>query len=73
MAQDVLEEETIEIPTQVNTGERCDANCGARAWWLVSFDTADLAFCNHHYTRFSDKLADRKTVKLIDAPTAVAA
>jgi len=64
-ASAVLEEQAT-TPTQEYHGERCDANCGARAYWLVSFDASELAFCNHHYNRFNAKFQDQKVVKLTD-------
>lgn len=36
--------------------DRCD-NCGAQAYVHVLFETGDLLFCNHHYTKNKDAIA----------------
>lgn len=65
MSTVTLEQPTTTVPTKVYEGERCDA-CGSHAYWLVYFPDSELAWCNHHYTRWQDKFADKYTVKITD-------
>lgn len=62
-----LENQPAAIPTKISENERCD-NCGAKALWLVYFTKSELAFCNHHYVRFSANpaFADKYAVQITD-------
>ena len=54
MQEDTTEEATHGVLTKL---DRCDVGgCPAQAFVLVKFDTGDLYFCGHHYTKFEASL-----------------
>lgn len=54
------------LETKEYEGERCDANCGAKAAWLVDFNGSELSWCNHHYNRFQAKFEGHRVVEILE-------
>jgi hypothetical protein len=63
----VMQEDKTEPQHGVLTkSDRCDAkDCPAQAFVLVKFNTGNLFFCGHHYSKFEPSLFE-KALDILD-------